>query len=198
MDGSGGTTPAPAVTGTGRIPLSPILVVGLARPVPKGEPWVWCLLGKAEPKLRALAEATGTFVPEFRMVDPRHFRLSVVAPERERVILVSEAMTGRESDTLRRWHCGRSESAMAGPITPVRPPRPTRLHLVRRITPDRRRESIPLLPYWLDEEIPAGGLEIIRVPGSSARFDRTLAGLLHLLWEAVREVGRPQERRSAA
>jgi len=186
------------VTGTGHIPLSPILVVGLARPAPKGQPWVWHLMGEAEPRLRALAEATGTFVPEFRMVDPRHFRLSVVAPERERIILVSEAMTGRESDTLRRWHCARSEGALVGSITPARSPRPTRLHLVRRITPDRRREPIPLLPYWLDEEIPAGGLDIIRVPGSSARFDRTLTGLLRLLWEAVREVGRPQERRSAA
>lgn len=198
MDGSGGTTPAPAATCAGHIPLSPILVVGLARPAAKGEPWVWRLLSETEPRLRALAEATGTFVPEFRRVDPRHFRLSEVAPERERVILVSEAMTGRESDTLRRWHCGRPETAMTGSITPARSPRPTRMRLVRRITPDRRREPIPLLPYWLDEEIPAGGLDIIRVPGSSARFDRTWTGLLHLLWEAVREVGRPQERRAAA
>jgi hypothetical protein len=190
----------PEIAGRGiaRLPLSPILVVGLARSPERGEPWVWRLLDQAEPKLRALAEAAGTFVPEFRKVDPRHFRLSRVAPERERVILVSEAMTGGESGSLRRWHCGAPDGVFMERMGPALPTRPTRLQVVREITPNRRRDPIPVLPYWLDEEIPRGGLEIIRVPGPDARFERALAGLLHLLWDAVREVGKPQERRVAA
>jgi hypothetical protein len=49
--------------GVAHIPLSPILIVGLARPADGEEPWVWRLLDHSGPKLRELAEATGTFTP---------------------------------------------------------------------------------------------------------------------------------------
>jgi hypothetical protein len=204
-----------------RMPLSPILVVGLARASEADPPWVWRLIDAAEPRLRALTEATAAFMPEFRKADPRKFRLSIVAPERERVILVSEAMTGGELNRMRRWHCAPAEGSVSAiRVGPALLTRPARLQVVRQITPARTMHPIPLLPYWLDDEIPRGGLDIIRVPGPrprdasaadglggaadgtpeamQARFDRTLSGLMRLLWEAVREVGKPQERREVA
>ena len=156
--------------GVAHIPLSPILVVGLARPSETGEPWVWRLLDHA-------------------------------APDRLRLVLVSEAMTGGEPEALRRWHCARPDAGIGAiRVGPELLARPTRLQVARRIHPDGGRQTIPLLPYWLDEDIPPEGLDIIRVPGPPASFERTLAGLMRLLWEVVREVGRlqPQERRSVA
>jgi hypothetical protein len=187
--------------GVAHIPLSPILVVGLARPLDGGEPWVWRLLDHVGPRLRELAEATGTFTPEFRKADPRRFRLSLAAHDRRRMVLISEAMTGGEPEALRRWHCARPDAGIgAVRVGPELLTRPMRMQIARRINPARGPEPIPLLPYWLDDDIPVEGLDIIRVPGPPADFDRTLAGLMRLLWEVVREVGRPrvQARRSAA
>jgi hypothetical protein len=116
-------------------------------------------------------------------------------------VLVSEAMTGGEPEALRRWHCARPDAGIgAVRVGPELLSRPMRLQIARHINSARTPEPIPLLPYWLDEDIPVDGLDIIRVPAPPASFERTLSGLMRLLWEVVRETGRPriQERRSAA
>jgi hypothetical protein len=175
---------------------SPILVVGLARPLPSGMPWVWRLLDAAEPRLSELARATDSWVPEFRRSDPRRFRLSDVTPGRERVVLVSEAMTGGSAPGPLRGAPGERLTAIR--VGPSQLTHPTRLRVVRHLAPRGAGGQAPLLPYWLEEDLPGRGLDVIRVPGEGASFDRTLEGLLRLLWESVRETGRAYERRVAA
>ncbi len=192
---------------------APILVVGLLRSRPEEQLWLNQILDRVEPQLEGLIEQDdlGIRGPQFLRVRRQRFRLARVLPGRERILLISAAHPGTRCRQIMHWHYGPSDrTAPLLPGTPPSIPNSSRLGLVHQVLPARRMRRVPLLPFFLEQEIPEGGLDFIRLPGAAVMHDEVAAariqrgpdpvpqndaqlavltaGLLNLLWETVREV----------
>lgn len=164
---------------------SRILIIGLANEPSENGPWVWQLLDRVEPQLRELIDLTEPAVPmpEFRKAAAQSHRMLEALPSGERVILVTAAEPGEPHAGITRWHC-----------------RPGRVRAVRQRSPSTPDARPDLQPFYLEEDIPQPGFDLIRIParvpipGRRARQRVVASGLLGLLWDIVRETYGAQVR----
>jgi hypothetical protein len=164
---------------------SRLLIIGLANEPSENGTWVWDLLDRVEPQLRELIDLTEPAVPmpELRKATAQHHRMLEALPPEERVILVTAAEPGEPHAGITRWHC------CPGRVRAVRQKSP--------LTPDARPD---MQPFYLEENIPQPGFDLIRIParvpipGRRARQRVVASGLLGLLWDIVRETHGTQVR----
>jgi len=158
----------------------PVLVIGLVSQASPNGTWAWDLLQRVGTQLHELIDLTdpGIPYPEFRRIATRAYRLAEAVPRRRRAILVTAIEPGEPQTELTHWHCGGER------VRAIAQQHPAGVAA--------RRPEVD--PFWLLDELDAGGLDLIRVPPrpiGTARFVRArrrviASRLLGLVWEIVR------------
>jgi len=138
----------------------------LNQPMEK-EIWVWDLLARVRPQLGELIAMTDTSLvcPEFDKALLRSFRLRSVTESRDRVVLVAAAPAEDRHLEITRWHVRSDKIIQSLPLVDWTSPFGTlSVAPVTQCVPGTPCGEVPLLPFWLDDELPAEGLDFIQIP----------------------------------
>jgi hypothetical protein len=179
----------------------PLLVVGLAEVPAPHEPQIWKLLDLVMPRVKNLCALNmgNLREPEALKIRALSRRLGSLMASRQRVALLGGADGHSEPQRISHWHhrtlekalpSGPSASRSAGSL-------PGLSALRRRLVFERR--DLGHLPYWLEDELPACGLDFIGVdvaprddPGHlvlphDEELKKTAAAVSTILWEIIKD-----------
>ena len=193
-----GTTPLP-----GGRSAKPLLVVAVAGRRDSQSTLAREVIGRVEPRIRHLIRLTDPAMPapQFRNAGHGGSRIATALQECERVVLVSSIRAGGTLGKITAWH---HETRRRGGETNSITENSSGLSVLQLTDPPLHR-GLYHLPFWLEDEIPPGGLDFIGIQvsaipvkrGESQRLRRHLplitSALTGILWRIVREVSDSQE-----
>ncbi|MFH1143014.1 MAG: hypothetical protein V1774_00550 [Candidatus Eisenbacteria bacterium] len=146
---------------------SNVLVVALLGDPIDREIWIWDLVARVRPQLCELIAMTDTRLPcpDFDKALVRGFKLQEAMAGRERVVLVASAPDEEMHSEIVRWHI-RPEgvASYTPPLDWAVSSDPLHIAPVKQHVPRTPKGKTPLLPYWLEEQMPVEGLDFIHLP----------------------------------